>query len=80
MKLFAMSTLIMCLLAGTALASEGPTKKRTLRIADSSGACLANCSYQNDSCKRVCPTTYNVPCLSACDSQAQTCRQGCQNK
>jgi hypothetical protein len=48
------------------------------RIADSSDACFANCSNQNASCKRVCPTTFNTPCLSACDSQAQTCRQSCQ--
>jgi hypothetical protein len=51
-----------------------------LRVADSSDACFANCANQNASCKRVCPTTFNTPCLSACDSQLQICRQGCQLK
>ena len=80
MKLLAINVVVACLLVSAVLASEGPTTKRPLRVADSGSACLANCSYQNESCKRVCPTTFNVPCLSACDSQAQTCRQGCQMK
>jgi hypothetical protein len=50
------------------------------RIADSSDACFANCSSQNASCKRTCPTTFSTPCLSACDNQAQTCRQSCRAK
>ena len=55
--------------------------KGKLRLADAAAdACFANCSNANASCKRVCPTTFNVPCLSACDSQMQTCRQGCQSK
>jgi hypothetical protein len=48
------------------------------RVADSADACMANCSTQSASCKRVCPTTFNTPCLNACDSQAQTCQRGCQ--
>jgi hypothetical protein len=52
-----------------------------LRLADAAGdACYANCSSDNASCKRACPTTFSTPCLSACDSQLQTCRQGCQRK
>ena len=80
MKLFAMSAAIACVLISAAFAYDGPATMRTMRVAQSNNACLANCSYQNESCKRVCPATYNVPCLSACDSQAQTCRQGCQTK
>jgi hypothetical protein len=26
----------------------------------------------------VCPITFSTPCVSACDSKAQTCRQSCQ--
>jgi hypothetical protein len=48
------------------------------RVAASADACMANCSNQNASCKRVCPTTFSTPCLNACDSQAQTCQRGCQ--
>ena len=47
-------------------------------VAESANACLVNCASQNDSCKRVCPTTYSGPCISACDNQAQFCRQSCQ--
>jgi hypothetical protein len=43
-------------------------------------ACFANCANENASCKRVCPATLSTPCLSACDSQMQTCRQGCQSR
>jgi hypothetical protein len=49
-------------------------------IADAASACLVNCASQNDSCKRMCPATYNGPCMSACDNQAQFCRQSCQQK
>jgi hypothetical protein len=67
-------------LSGTATAGQTVSLKALLRVADSSEACVANCANQADACKRVCPTTYNVPCLSACDSQAQTCRQGCRGR
>ncbi len=60
------------------LADEGATIRFKLRVADSTDVCLANCSSENASCKRVCPTTYNVSCLSACDNQAQACRQNCR--
>jgi hypothetical protein len=69
------------LLIGTALAGQSSSSPGKWRLADAaSDACLANCASQNDSCKRVCPTTLGAPCQSACDSQAQTCRQSCQNK
>ena len=64
---------------GTAAAGQDNVSIGKLRLADAaSDACLANCASQNDSCKRVCPTTLGAPCQSACDSQAQTCRQGCR--
>jgi hypothetical protein len=50
------------------------------RLADSSDVCVAGCSNQNASCKRVCPTTFSTPCLNSCDSQMQTCQRGCQAK
>jgi hypothetical protein len=69
------------LLVGTAVAGQGNFSIGKLRFADAaSDACVANCASQNDSCKRVCPTTLGAPCQSACDSQAQTCRLGCQRK
>jgi len=34
MKLFAMSAVVACMLVSAVLAGEGPTTKRTLRIAD----------------------------------------------
>ena len=79
MKL-AMGVAVACMLVSAAFAREDLTTKRAFRVAQSNSACIANCSYQNESCKRVCPTTFNVPCLNACDNQAQTCRQGCQVK
>jgi hypothetical protein len=67
------------LLLGAPLASAQGLFK--LRVADSAdAACFANCSSQAASCKRVCPTTFSTPCLNACDSQYQTCAQGCQKK
>ena len=77
---FTLAAAVIFALSGTAMASQSAPLKALLRVADSSDACIANCSSQADSCKRVCPTTFNVPCLSACDSQAQTCRQGCRGR
>ncbi len=58
--------------------AESPMKNR-LRLADAAAdACFAACSSRNASCKRVCPTTLSVPCLTACDSESQTCRKGFQ--
>jgi hypothetical protein len=49
-------------------------------VADNADACFASCASQSASCKRVCPATFNTPCLNACDNQERTCRQGCQRK
>jgi hypothetical protein len=52
-----------------------------LRLADrTTDACMANCANQNAACRRVCPTTLSTPCLMACDSQAQTCRESCRTR
>lgn len=78
MKL-ALCAVLSLALIGTAAAGQSNVSFGKLRLADAtSDACLANCASQNDSCKRVCPTTLGAPCQSACDSQAQTCRQGCR--
>ena len=65
------------ILSGAAVANAGKTG---WRVAQSADACLVSCASQNDSCKRMCPTSYNGPCMSACDNQAQFCRQSCQQK
>ncbi len=66
---------------GIAAAGEAFVGHGKVRFADAAtDACLASCSSQNNSCKRVCPATLSTPCLSSCDSQEQTCKQSCQNK
>lgn len=78
MKLVLGAAILMSLF-GVAAANTISIGNGKLRLADAAAdACFANCVSQNESCKRVCPTTLGAPCLSACDSQAQTCRQGCQ--
>jgi hypothetical protein len=67
-------------LSAAAFAEAGGERRRALRFAESASACLTNCANQSDSCKRLCPTTYNGPCTAACDNQAQFCRQACQGK
>ena len=68
------------------VATMGPTASASLggksvwRVAQAENACLISCANENDSCKRLCPTTYSVSCISACDNQAQFCRQNCQRK
>lgn len=80
MKL-ALCVALSLLLIGAAAAGQANVSTGKWRLADAaSDACLANCASQNDSCKRVCPTTLGAPCQSACDSQAQTCRQSCQSR
>jgi hypothetical protein len=76
----ASTAVFLFLLAATSGAEATAFNVGKYRIADSSDACFANCSNQNASCKRVCPATFNTPCLSACDNQFQICRQGCQSK
>ena len=80
MKL-AFSAAFLLALIGPALADPSIALQSRLRFADATTeACFANCANENASCKRVCPITFNTPCLSACDSQMQTCRQSCQNR
>jgi hypothetical protein len=80
MKL-ALCAALSLLLIEAAAAGQGNVSIGKWRLADAaSDACFANCASQNDACKRVCPTTLGAPCQSACDSQAQTCRQSCQNR
>jgi hypothetical protein len=80
MKLALCAALSLLLIEASA-AGQGNVSIGKWRLADAaSDACFANCASQNDACKRVCPTTLGAPCQSACDSQAQTCRQSCQNR
>lgn len=69
-------------LIGTSVAEPSVllSKKKFIYADARSDACLAGCANDNASCKRVCPTTFSSPCFTACDSQAQTCRQGCENR
>jgi hypothetical protein len=68
------------LIAGTTAADAGSANKSLWRVADAATACFISCASQNDSCKRMCPTTFNGTCIGACDNQAQFCRQSCQQK
>jgi hypothetical protein len=78
MKFVVFATLL-CVAAMGATASASPGKS-VWRVAQSANACLISCANENDSCKRLCPPTYSVPCISACDNQAQFCRQNCQRR
>ena len=80
MKTATIGLLFALLFAGAASADAGPLNKARWRVAESANVCLVNCASENDSCKRMCPPTYSVPCMSACDNQAQFCRQACQQK
>jgi hypothetical protein len=55
-------------------------RKASWRFADAVNACLIDCANEEQSCKRLCPATYNTPCMAACDNQAQFCRLNCQRK
>jgi cbb3-type cytochrome oxidase subunit 3 len=70
---------ILVLFFGAVFAHADSPKARW-RVAQSANACLINCASQNDSCKRMCPSSYSGPCLSACDNQAQFCQQNCQRR
>jgi hypothetical protein len=72
--------LILALLPGAAFADSGLERKSSWRLAETVNACLVNCASQNEACRRICPTTYNGPCIGACDNQAQFCKQTCQQK
>jgi hypothetical protein len=71
---------ILVALAGSSLAETGPGMKGAQLADASTDACIASCSTENASCKRVCPVTFSAPCLNACDSRYKTCTQGCQTK
>jgi hypothetical protein len=76
-----LSGLLLITMAETAAADTGNANSIRRRFASAStDACLASCSSNNASCKRVCPTTFGTPCLASCDSQYQTCTQSCQNR
>ena len=77
MKLLVSAALLLSLF-GTASA-DSVVNMGKLRLADAAtDACFASCASRSDACKRACPVTLNLPCLSSCDAQAQYCRQGCQ--
>jgi hypothetical protein len=68
-------------LAQSANASVDNLSFAGLKLADRTlDVCIANCANQNAACRRVCPTTLSTPCLMACDSQAQSCRESCRPK
>ena len=78
---FLLGIAIVTSLFGVAAANAGTMGNGKFRMADATAdACFASCTSQNESRKRVCPATLGAPCLSACDSQAQTCRQGCRSR
>ena len=69
-----------CAIFGGSSVNAEPGKKASWRVADATNACLINCASERDSCKRLCPATFNTPCIDACDNQAQFCRQNCQRR
>jgi hypothetical protein len=71
---------VFLLLSVPAFATAGANTKVNLHLAEAANNCLRDCETQNDSCKRLCPTTYSGPCISACDKQVQFCRQACQRE
>jgi hypothetical protein len=77
---FATVGLFALLIAGATAAHAGSANESPWRVAQNANACLINCASQNDSCKRMCPSSYSGPCLSACDNQAQFCQQNCQRR
>jgi hypothetical protein len=77
---YALSAMLVCVCFAGGSANAKSEGRASWRVADALNACLINCASESDSCKRLCPATYNVPCISACDNQAQFCRQNCQRK
>jgi hypothetical protein len=76
----ALSALLVCICFAGGLAYAKSEGRTSWRVADALNACVINCASDSDSCKRLCPATYNGPCISACDNQAQFCRQNCQRR
>ena len=75
---FALSGLLLMMLAGTAAAETQTARQRYANAA--SDACVASCSNANTDCKRVCPAVLGATCMASCDSQYQSCTRGCQAK
>ena len=79
MKILLATTLCLSMLSVSGQAAS-LSKPKPYLVSDNTDACVASCTTQSASCKRVCPATFNTPCLNACDNQEQTCRQACQRK
>lgn len=79
MKVLLVSALFLSLSAVSGQAANS-LKAKPYAVADNADACFASCASQSASCKRVCPATFNTPCLNACDNQERTCRQSCQRQ
>lgn len=55
------------------------TPVRPVRVVDAaSDACVADCANRAQQCQQTCRSTFGAPCQQACDSQYQTCRNGCR--
>ena len=81
MKLVFGTAFLFLVAMGPSLTASGAASKGKLQFADAAAdACLRSCATENESCKRVCPTTFSTPCLNSCDSRMQTCREGCQRR
>jgi hypothetical protein len=79
MKILLVTALCLSMLSVSGQAAN-LSKPQPFLVSDNTDACVASCATQSASCKRVCPATFNTPCLNACDNQEQTCRQGCQRR
>jgi hypothetical protein len=77
---FGLLGILTLIVIGVTAVQAGAASVSPWRVAQSENACLVNCSAQNETCKRTCPSTYAGPCLGACDNQAQVCRQSCRQK
>ncbi len=62
-------------------AEAGRMQYPPMHLADAAtDACFSRCARDNAACKSLCPSTFGTPCLAACDSQNQMCRQSCQGR
>lgn len=67
------------LLLNSAVYAGNYSPVRPLRLAEAaSDACLADCANRATQCRQACPSTFGAPCQQACDSQLQSCRNGCR--
>lgn len=73
--------LVLAAMAADAGAVELRSALPATRVADAtSDVCLSRCADASAACKRVCPSTFGIPCQNSCDSQYQSCRQSCQSR